>query len=81
MGDVPQKSYGCAGEDHAERQASLAKSKQVKTDLFGTVQLLCRTLISFCKHISVNISNLDLRCAIITSLTPGHLVRRDSSCL
>ncbi|KAM6272111.1 LOW QUALITY PROTEIN: coiled-coil domain-containing protein 162-like [Spheniscus humboldti] len=61
MEDVLQNSYGCAVEDHADCQASLAKSKQVPlTTLFGIVQLLCRTPISFCNQISVNISDLDL---------------------
>ncbi|XP_009287481.1 PREDICTED: coiled-coil domain-containing protein 162 [Aptenodytes forsteri] len=74
MEDVLQNSYGCAVEDHIDCQASLAKSKQVPlTTLFGTVQLLCRTPISFCNQISVNISDLDLRYAVITSPTPGRL--------
>ena len=39
MEDVVQNSYGCAAEDHADCQASLAKSKQVpwQLSLFGTV--------------------------------------------
>lgn len=84
MEDVLQNSYGCAVEDHADCQASLAKSKQVPlATLFGTVQLLCRTPISFCNQISVNISDLDLRYAVITSPTPGCLVRkqREQCCL
>lgn len=44
-------------------------------NLFGTVQLLCRTSISFRNQILVIIIDLDLRYAIITSSTPGHLVR------
>ncbi|XP_009324699.1 PREDICTED: coiled-coil domain-containing protein 162-like [Pygoscelis adeliae] len=80
MEDVLQNSYGCAVEDHADCRASLAKSKQVPlTTLFGTVQLLCRTPISFCNQISVNISDLDLRCAVITSPTPGRLNSKKTS--
>lgn len=76
MEDVLQNCYSSADEDHTDCQASLAKSKQVLlTTQFGIIQLLCRTPFRFCKQISVNIRDPDLRSVVITLPTPGHLVR------